>query len=94
MYDLYDRAAPRETVQIGSSWGVLTLEIIETAVKEEIPFVIKMADWEKYEVRGRSQIAWRKANVVVMDDKDSPHVLPLLTMTCLSYLPAESGSDK
>jgi len=72
----------------------MTLDILETAVKEGIPFVIKMADGEKYEVRERSQIAWRKANVVVMDEKGSPHVLPLLTMTGVSYLPAENSSDK
>jgi hypothetical protein len=74
--------------------AAMTLDIIETAVKEGMPFVIKMADGEKYEVRERSQIAWRKANVVVMDDLGCPHVLPLLTMTGVSYLPAKNGTSE
>ena len=59
---------------------------IETAVKEGIPFVIKMADGEKYEVSDRNKIALGKTRVVVIDEHDLAHVLPLLTITGISYL--------
>ena len=64
----------------------MTRDHIETAIREEIPFEIKMADGEKYEVTDGHQIALGKAYVVVMDKRDLPHVLPMLTMTGISYL--------
>ncbi|MGZ8901287.1 MAG: hypothetical protein ACXW3Z_14445 [Limisphaerales bacterium] len=51
-----------------------------------MPFVIKMADGEKYEVSDRFQIALGKTAVVVIGKDDCPHILPLLTMTGISYL--------
>jgi hypothetical protein len=45
-----------------------------------------MADGNAYEVRSRDQIMVGIAHVVIMDDKLLPHVLPLLTITGLSYL--------
>lgn len=57
-----------------------------TAIKEGIPFQIKMADGEKYEVSEAYQIALGKTNVIVMGKDDMPHILPLLTMTGISYL--------
>ena len=63
----------------------MTRDQIQLAVKEGIPFVIKMADGEKYEVADISQIAFGKTFVIVVND-DLPHVLPLLTMTGLTYL--------
>jgi hypothetical protein len=59
---------------------------IVTAIKEGIPFQIKMADGEKYEVSEAYQIALGKTNVIVMGKDDMPHILPLLTMTGISYL--------
>ena len=70
----------------------ITHEVLETAIREGIPFLIKMADGEKYEVTDRLHVALGKTNVVVVDDRDCPHVLPLRTMTGLSYLSADSGS--
>jgi hypothetical protein len=64
----------------------VTRDHIQTALREGIPFVIKMADGEKYEVTEREQIALGQAYVVVMDKRDLPHVLPLLTMTGISYM--------
>lgn len=58
---------------------------IETAVREGIPFTIKMADGEQYAVVDRYRIALGQTFVVVVDDEDTPHVLPMLTMTGLSY---------
>jgi hypothetical protein len=66
----------------------MTRDQIETAIKEGIPFVIKMADGEKYEVFDKYRIALGKTSVIVVGDDDMPHVLPLLTMTGISYMNA------
>jgi hypothetical protein len=64
----------------------MTRDQIETAIREGIPFVIRMADGEKYEVSERYRVALGKTTVIVVGDNDMPHVLPLLTMTGVSYL--------
>jgi hypothetical protein len=71
----------------------MTRDVLETAAREGVPFVIKMADGEKYRVNGRDRIIVGNTRVVVMDDKDIPHVLPLLTMTGVSYLPRNGESS-
>jgi hypothetical protein len=65
----------------------MTKDQIETAIREGVPFVIKMADGEKYEVLDRYKVALGKTTVIVVGEDDMPHVLPLLTMTGISYLP-------
>ena len=67
----------------------MTREQVELAMKEGIPFVIKMADGLQYAVTDRNRIALGASYAVVVDEKDLAHVLPLLTMTGLSYLAAE-----
>jgi hypothetical protein len=52
-----------------------------------------MADGRSYEVREEYKIAIGKTRIVVLDDRDLPHVLPLLTMTGISYLPKENGAQ-
>jgi hypothetical protein len=64
----------------------MTRDNIETAIKEGIPFFIRMADGEKYEVADRYSIALGKTTVIVVGKDDMPHILPLLTMTGVSYL--------
>ena len=64
----------------------MSKDLIETAMNQGIPFVINMGDGKQYKVSHRHKIAVGKTNVVVLDEKDLPHVLPLLTMTGLSYL--------
>ena len=64
----------------------MTRDRVKTAVDEGIPFVIKMADGEIYKVMDRYRVALGKTTVVVLADNDMPHVLPLLTMTGISYL--------
>ena len=59
---------------------------IRTAINEGIPFVIRMADGEKYEVKDRYRIALGTTYVIVVGKDDMPHILPLLTMTGISYL--------
>ena len=56
------------------------------ALREGVPFVIKMADGEKYEVTDRNQVALGRTTAVVIDKDDLPHLLPMLTMTGISYL--------
>jgi hypothetical protein len=64
----------------------MTRDKIQTAINEGIPFLIRMADGEKYEVADRYRIALGKTTVIVVGKDDMPHVLPLLTMTGISYL--------
>jgi len=64
----------------------MTSDKIQTAIREVIPFLIKMADGQKYEVADRYSIALGKTTVIVVGKDDMPHVLPLLTMTGVSYL--------
>ncbi len=71
----------------------MTRDVLETAIKEGIPFVIKMADGEKYEVHDRFSIALASTRVVILDKNGLPHILPLLTMTGLSYLPVAGNSQ-
>ena len=51
--------------------------------------MIKMADGEKYEVSDQYRIALGKTYVIVVAADDNPHILPLLTMTGISYLRAK-----
>lgn len=67
----------------------MTKDKIQTAINEGIPFVIRMADGEKYEVRDRYQIALGRTTVIIVGEDDMPHILPLLTMTGISNLPAK-----
>lgn len=70
----------------------MTRDVLEAAAREGLPFVIKMADGEQYRVSSRERIIISNTRVVVMDDNDIAHVLPLLTMTGVSYLPREGES--
>ncbi len=47
--------------------------------------MIRMADGEKYEVSDRYQVALGKTTVIVVGEDDMPHILPLPTMTGISY---------
>jgi len=64
----------------------MTRDQIQTAINEGIPFEIRMADGARYRVRERYQVAVGRTSVVVFDNKDLAHILPLLTMTGLTYL--------
>lgn len=66
----------------------MTKEHLQTAINEGIPFTIRMADGREYKVTDRYRVALGKTTVVVVGDDDMPHVLPLLTMTGISYLKA------
>ena len=64
----------------------MTRDQLQTAIREGVQFVIKMADGEKYEVADRYRVALGRTSVIVVGEDDMPHVLPLLTMTGISYL--------
>jgi hypothetical protein len=64
----------------------MTKDQIQTAMNEGIPFAIRMADGEKYEVADRNRIALGRTAVIIVGDDDMPHILPLLTMTGIRYL--------
>ncbi len=64
----------------------MTRDQIQTAINEGIPFMIRMADGEKYEVTDRYRVALGRTTVIVVASDDMPHILPLLTMTGISYL--------
>jgi hypothetical protein len=64
----------------------MTRDQLQTAIREGVPLVIKMADGEKYEVADRYRVALGKTSVIVVGEDDMPHVLPLLTMTGISYV--------
>lgn len=70
----------------------MTRDTIQTAINERLPFEIKMADDEKYRVTDRYQIAIGKTYVMVLDSHDGFHILPLLTMTGISYLKTHKKS--
>ncbi len=71
----------------------MTRDKIKTAINEGLPFLLKMADGEKHEVADRYRIALGKTTVIVVGEADMPHVLPLLTMTGISYLkPRKNGT--
>ena len=51
----------------------MTRDKIQTAINEGIPFLIKMADGEKYEVTDRYRIALGRTTVIVVGKNDMPH---------------------
>lgn len=59
---------------------------MRTAINEGFPSMIRLADGEKYEVTDRYQVALGRTTVIVVARDDMPHILPLLTMTGISYL--------
>jgi hypothetical protein len=69
----------------------MTRDHVLTAKREGIPFEINMADGKSYLVTDADHISIGKTTVVVMDEKDCPHLLPLLTMTEISYLKANGA---
>ena len=70
----------------------MTRDALQTAVREGIPFAINMADGKSYEVREQWKIAIGNARIIVLDDRDLPHILPMLTMTGISYLAKDNGA--
>lgn len=64
----------------------MTRDHVITAKREGVPFEINMADGKAYRVDDGERIIVGRTTVIVMDEKECPHILPLLTMTGISYL--------
>ena len=64
----------------------MTRDQITTAKREGIPFEIKMADGRSYMIKDEEQLGIGLTIVTVIDNEDVAHVLPLLTMTGVSYI--------
>lgn len=64
----------------------MTRDQVQVAIKEGIPFEIRMADGARYKVKEPHQVAIGRTSVVVFDERDLAHILPLLTMTGITYL--------
>lgn len=67
--------------------------IIETAIREGTPFEIEMASGTRIKVNRKEDALLRQSYLIVVDEQDSPHVLPLLTMTGVHYLPVGQSAD-
>jgi hypothetical protein len=67
---------------------------IESAIERNLPFTLHMADGKEYHVPHRDYISLPPAGafVVVYDDREHVFVLPLLTMTALTYLVEATGA--
>ncbi len=69
---------------------------IEAAIERNLPFTLHMADGKEYRVPHHDYISLPPvgAFVVVFDDNEHVFVLPLLTMTGLTYQTEGAGSNK
>lgn len=70
----------------------MTHDVLETTIRERIPFAINMADGRQSETRSCERVILAGARIVLVDEKDIPHVLPLLTMTGVTYLPKQDDA--
>jgi formylmethanofuran dehydrogenase subunit B len=72
----------------------MTREYVELAMKEGYPFEIKMADGRSYRVPDEYSIALLKSTAVIVVENGLPHILPLLTVTGISYLERPSSNGQ
>ena len=73
----------------------MTREYVEMAIKKGIPFEINMADGKSYRVEDEFSIALIGETALIVVENMLPHILPLLTVTGISYLshPIHTGSN-
>lgn len=67
-------------------FSAMTREYVQLAMKEGYPFEIRMADGKTYHVPDEYSIALLKNTAVIVVEDGLPHILPLLTVTGISYL--------
>ncbi len=75
----------------------MTRKRLETVIEENVPFEIKLADGRAYAVPHPDYISLPPKNAtvaVVFEDDGTVHVLPLLTMTGLTYSTRSKASRK
>ena len=62
--------------------------VVETALREGVPFEIETAGGSKIKVSNERNTILRGTYLVVVDEEhDCPHVIPLLTVASINYLP-------
>jgi hypothetical protein len=71
----------------------MTREYVELAIKEGIPFEVRMADGRSYTVPDANSIALLGKTAIIVVENALPHILPLLTVTGLTYLQTDSSSQ-
>ena len=74
----------------------MTRKQIESVIAEGVPFTVRLADGRSYEVPHRDYISLSPKNVtvaVVWEDDGTAHILPLLTMTGLTYITGQKPSE-
>ena len=64
----------------------MTREYVELAMKEGYPFEINMAEGKSYLVPDEYSIALIGKTAVIVVENTLPRILPLLTVTGISYL--------
>ncbi len=67
--------------------GRMDRKAVETALREGIPFEIETAGGSRIKVANAADTLLRSTYMVVVDEEDCPHVIPLLTMAGLRCLP-------
>ena len=75
----------------------MTRKQLEAVIDEGVPFSINLADGRSYAVPHRDYVSLPPKNAtvaVVYEDDGTVHVLPLLTMTGLTYRTKSAKSSK
>lgn len=70
----------------------MTQEYVRLAIDEGIPFEINMADGETYVVPDKYSISLLGNTAVIVVENTLPRILPLLTITGISYLKVPSDN--
>ena len=75
----------------------MTRKQLEAVISENVPFSIQLADGRSYKVPHQDYISLPPKNAtvaVVFEDDGTVHVLPLLTMTGLTYKTGRKSASK
>lgn len=72
----------------------MTREFVELAIKEGLPFEINMADGKSYRVEDEFSIALIAKTAIIVVEKTLPRILPLLTVTGISYLKTPHSNEE
>ena len=74
----------------------MTRSQIESAIEQNQPFNLRMADGKEYSVPHRDYVSLppKGAFVVVYDDEEHVYVLPLLTMTGLTFKESDAHTER
>ena len=74
----------------------MTRKQLEAVISENVPFTLRLADGRSYKVPHSDYISLPPKNAtvaVVYEDDGTVHVVPLLTMTGLTYRTGKKASS-